>query len=423
MTFANKLTALAVKKAKPDSEKKRQLYDGEGLSLEISKTGRKGWRFKYSFGIEGEKRERRISLGVYPAISLEEARERKRQARELVAKGIDPMEQRKLDKIQKAGDTENTFEAVAEEYFNIRTDEWSESHQKRVLRILKRNLNPWIGKIPISQLTLPILLDALRKTESEGKNETVMQAKQFAGQVLRYAVTTERAERNFVPDLRGALKTPTTKHMAAITKPEEVGKLLVAIDAYEGNPIVCCALRLAPLTFVRPGELRHAEWSEIDFQKKLWTISAEKMNKSKKDKMDPSQDHMVPLSRQSLEILHHIQRFTGDCRYVFPSARSPNRPLSENAILVAIRSMGYTKEEMTGHGMRSMAKTLLEEEEELEFDTKWIEMQLAHTVKDVHGRAYNRAKYLKQRTVMMQKWADYLDGLREKAGTRTQAVD
>ena len=409
MTFANKLNALAVRNAKPDGSKVRVLRDGEGLYLEISKTGRKGWRLKYQFG----GRERRMSLGVYPAISLEEARERKRQARELVAKGVDPMEMRKLDKLQKAEDKENTFEAVAEEYFNVRESEWSEGHKARVSYLLKRNLNPWIGKIPIHQLTAPILLKVLQKTESEGKIESAKKAKEFAGQVLRYAVTTGRAERNFVPDLRGALKTPITKHMSAIIEPDKVGKLLLAIHAYEGSPVVCCALRLAPLTFVRPGELRHAEWSEIDLEKKLWIISAKKMKKDKKRKMETGEDHMVPLSRQSVEVLEHIRHYTGDCRYVFPSPRSPNRPMSENAVNIAFRTMGYTKEDMTGHGFRAMAKTLLEEE--LEFDTKWIEMQLAHTVKDVHGRAYNRAKYIKQRTDMMQEWADYLDGLREKA--------
>ena len=263
-------------------------------------------------------------------------------------------------------------------------------------------------------------MKALRKIEADGRLESAKKAKEFAGQVLRYAVTTGKAERNFVPDLRGALKTPITKHMAAIIKPEEVGKLLLAIDAYEGNPVVYCALRLAALVFVRPSELRHAEWSEIDFKKKLWIISAEKMKKDKKRKAEKSEDHIVPLSRQSLEILYYIQHYTGDFPYVFPSVKSLKRPMSENTVNVAIRTMGYTKDDMTGHGFRVMAKTLLEEE--LEFDTKWIEMQLAHTVKDVHGRAYNRAKYLKQRTEMMQAWANYLDDLKEKAKARVQAV-
>ena len=256
MTFANKLTALGVQNAKPGS-KIRRLYDGEGLHLEISENGRKGWRLKYQF----DGREKRISLGVYPAVSLEKARERKRQAREMIANDIDPAERRKVDKLQKAENRQNTFENLAEVWFNTRKKEWSEAHQKRVSRILKRNLNPWIGKTPINQLTAPILLKALQKTEAEGKHETAMQAKQIAGRVLRYSVITGKAERNFVPDLRGALTTPTTKHMAAIIKPEEVGKLMLAIDAYEGTTEVCCALRLAPLTFVRPGELRHAEWS------------------------------------------------------------------------------------------------------------------------------------------------------------------
>ncbi|MCY4048919.1 MAG: integrase arm-type DNA-binding domain-containing protein [Hyphomicrobiales bacterium] len=406
MTFANKLTAVAVQNVKSDGKKIRRLFDGEGLYLEISKeNNRKGWRFKYRF----EGRERRMSLGVYPDVSLEKARERKRQARELLADGIDPCERRKVDKLQKTKGNQNTFESVAEAWFDTKKKEWSESHQKRVSRILKRNLHPWIGKAPINQITPPILLKALQKTESEGKYETAMQAKQVAGQVLRYAVVTGKAERNFVPDLRGALTTPQTKHRAAITDPEGVGKLMLAIGSYKGSPEVCCALQLLPLVFVRSGELRHAEWDDIDLEKKTWTIITKKL-KTRKNKS--SVDLIVPLSRQALEILHYIKRFTGDYRYVFPNPRSVNRPMSENAVLVAIRSMGYAKDQMTGHGFRAMAKTLLEEE--LEFNTKWIEMQLAHTVKDAHGRAYNRAKYLKQRTRMMQAWADYLDDLKEK---------
>ena len=408
MKFANKLTAIAVKNAKSDGTKIRRLFDGEGLYLEISKeNNRKGWRFKYRFA----GREKRISLGVYPDVSLEQARERKRQARELLTNGIDPGKQRKIDKLQKT--SKPTFEAVAEEFFNIRKSEWSKGHRERVSNILKRKLNPWIGKTPIDEITAPILLKALRKTESEGKYESTKKAKQIAGQVLNYGIVTGVVEHNFIPSLRGVLTKAKTKHMAAIIDPEGVGKLMLAIDSYEGSPEVCCALRLLPLVFVRTGELRHAEWSEIDLERKLWTISAEKI---KNEKIKSNQDLMVPLSRQALKILRCIQDFTGDYRYVFPGARSTSRPMSENAVLVALRSMGYTKEQMTGHGFRAMAKTLLEEE--LEFNTKWIEMQLAHKVKDPLGTAYNRAKYLKQRTKMMQAWADYLDDLKEKAKAR-----
>ncbi|MCY4052732.1 MAG: integrase arm-type DNA-binding domain-containing protein [Hyphomicrobiales bacterium] len=399
-----RLTDTVVRNAKP-APKAYRLSDGRGLYLVVPTRGNKWWMFRYRFS----GKENSISFRLYPDVSLKYAREQREEARELLARGIDPSQQRKVDKLQKTESSRNTFEALAEAWFNTKKKEWSETHQKKISSILENKLHPWIGKTPISQITAPILLKALQKTETEGKYETAKKAKQIAGQVFRYGVVTGKVEHNFVPDLRGALTTPKTKHMAAIIEPDEIGKLLLNIDNYEGTPVVCCALRLAPLTFLRPGELRHGEWTEIKWEKKLWIISAEKMRKR-------NEEHIVPLSRQSLEILHYIKRFTGNYRYIFPSPRSKTRPMSDNAVLSALRNMGYAKEQKTGHGFRAMARTLLDEE--LEFNTDWIEMQLAHAVKDSLGRAYNHTKYLKQRTKMMQEWADYLDDLKEKAKAR-----
>lgn len=275
--------------------------------------------------------------------------------------------------------------------------------------MLERRLNPWIGKLPIGKITPPMLLKVLRPTEAQGKITTAHTMKQIAGQVFRFAVATGQAERDITFDLRGALTTVQKKHMAAITEPKEVGRLMLAIDSYEGSPEVCCALRLAPHTFVRPGELRKAEWSEVDFDKSLWCIDAEKMKMRS--------DHIVPLSRQSLKILREIRLLTGNYRYVFPSARSPKLPMSENAVLVALRTMGYTKEQMTGHGFRVMARTLIDEE--LGCRPDWIEQQLAHAVKDPLGRAYNRTKHLKERREMMQAWSDFLDKLKLETEVNT----
>ena len=401
-----KLTDSAVKNAKPNPLKTRKLFDGRGLYLEITPKGNKGWRLKYRFA----GREKRISFGIYPDVSLKYAREQREQARELLARGIDPSEERKKIKLQGIERNKDTFEVLAEAWFNTRKGKWSKVHQVKISRILEKNLYPWIGKTPIRQVTPPKLLKALRKIEEQKKYDTAMTAKQIAGRVFQFAVASNRVERNFVPDLREALTTPKTKHRPAITEPKKVGRLMVAIDTYEGSPQVRYALRLAPLTFTRPGELRHAEWPEIDWQESLWRIDAEKMKMR--------EDHIVPLSHQSLEILREIHRFTGNYRYVFPSARSRKRPMSDNAMRIALRTMGYTKEQMSPHGFRAMARTLLDEQ--LGFNVDWIEHQLAHAVKDPLGRAYNRTKHLDGRREMMQKWADYLDRLKAEAAANME---
>ena len=401
-----RLTDSAVKNAKPNPPKTRKLFDGRGLYLEITPIGNKGWRFKYRFA----GREKRISFGIYPDVSLKYAREQMEQARELLARGIDPSQQRKIDKLQRAGSDQNTFEAVAAEWHNARKVKWSKIHQAKVLRMLERNLYPSIGKIPIDQITAPILLEALRKIESEGKYDTAIRAKQTAGQVFRYGVVARQIGSDITPYLKGELTTPKTKHMAAIIEPKEVGKLMLAIEEYKGSLEVCCAIRLAPLTFVRPGELRHAEWFEFDLDEATWIIKGKKMKMR--------EDHEVPLSRQAVKVLRNIQRLTGNYRYVFPGARSRKRPMSDNAMRVALRTMGYTKEQMTPHGFRAMARTLLDEQ--LGFNVNWIEHQLAHAVKDANGQAYNRTTHIDGRRKMMQKWADYLDKLKAKAAASVE---
>ena len=398
-----KLTDTAVRNAKPCDSKNRKLNDGRGLYLEMTPKGGKRWRFRYQFA----GKEKCISMGVYPDVSLKYAREQRETARELLAKGIDPSEQRRVDKIQKTESNGDTFQAIAEAWFEFesRKMEWVKGHQVRVRRMMEKYLYPWVGQIPIAEITTPQLRAALHKIEEQGKYDTAKRARQVAGAICSYATVTGKVEHDIGPNVKQVvLKPPKPKHRAAIIEPLDVGKLMLSIDAYKGSPEVSHALRLAPLTFVRPGELRHAEWSEIDLDGATWTIKGEKMKMR--------EDHIIPLSRQSLEILRNIKRFTGSYDYVFPSGRTPTRPISDNAILVALRTMGYAKDQMTGHGFRAMARTLLDEE--LNFEVRWIELQLAHTVPDAHGRAYNRALYLKERRVMMQKWADYLDDLRAK---------
>ena len=273
--------------------------------------------------------------------------------------------------------------------------------------MLSKNLNPWLGHRPIAEITAPELLSVLRRIESRGALETAKRTKQVAGQVFRFAVATGRAERDPSQDLKEALAAPVKKHLAAVTEPKAVGRLLIALDGYEGTPVVRAALKLAPLTFVRPGELRNAEWSEIDLEAMEWRIPGEKMKMG--------QDHIVPLSDQAVEALQEIYPLTGHFQYVFPSARSPRRPMSNNAVLSAMRRMDVPKEQMSGHGFRAMARTILDEV--LGFRVDWIEHQLAHAVKDVHGRAYNRTAHLDKRKKMMQAWADYLDNLRAEAST------
>ena len=392
------LSDMQVVKVKPQS-KQLTIFDGGGLFLLVTPSGGKLWRFKYRF----EGKEKLISLGAYPEISLAEARQRREEARKQLAHGIDPGALRKAQKQAETEETE-TFEVIGCEWHTKFTATWAPGHAVKIMSSLKRDVFPWIGGRPIKELKAPELLSVLRRIESRGTLETAHRVRGLFGQILRYAVATGRAERDAAADLRGALPQPNEKHHAAIIEPKEIGPLLRAIEGYQGHFVVKCALRLAPMLFVRPGELRQAEWAEIDLDEAVWNIPAIKMKMK--------EPHLVPLSSQAAEILRELQPLTGAGRYVFPSARSFTRPMSNNAVLAALRRMNYDKDTMSGHGFRAMARTILDEV--LQVRPDFIEHQLAHAVRDPNGRAYNRTAHLVERRKMMQLWADYLDGV--KAG-------
>jgi integrase len=376
-----------------------KLFDGGGLFLLVTPSGGKLWHFKYRF----DSKEKKLALGTYPEISLADARLRRDEARKQIAHGIDPGAVRKAQKIAKTEDME-TFEVIAREWHTKFTPTWTPGHAVTIMSRLERDLFPWIGKRPINQIKAPELLAVLRRVESRGALESAHRIRTITGQVFRYAVATGRAERDPAADLKGALPQPREKHHAAITDPKDVAPLLRALDGYQGHFVVKCALRLAPMFFVRPGELRNAEWSEIDLDEAVWNIPA--------NKMKMKQAHIVPLCRQAVEILTELKELTGASRYVFPSGRSTTRPMSNNAVNAALHRMGFDNNTMTGHGFRAMARTILDEV--LHVRPDYIEHQLAHAVRDPNGRAYNRTAHLDERRKMMQTWADYLDGL--KAG-------
>ena len=390
------LTDAIIRNTKP-KDKPFKLTDGGGLYLLVNSTGSRLWRLKYRVG----GLEKKLALGAYPEVSLREAREKAVEARKMIREGIDPSQAKKAQKASASG--ADTFETIAREWFEKFSPTWTPSHGERIIRRLERDIFPWLGKKPIKDIHAPDLLSVLRRIEERGAVETAHRASQNCGQVFRYAVATGRAERDPSGDLRGAIPPTKAKHHASITDPKEIGGLLRAIDAYEGGLIVRCALRLAPLVFTRPGELRRAEWKEIDWDKAEWSIPGEKMKMREK--------HVVPLSRQAIEILHELQPLTGEGRFLFPSPRSWDRPMSENAVLAALRRMGYSGDQMTGHGFRSMASTLLNEQG---WNRDAIERQLAHAERDEIRAAYNYAQHMPERRKMMQAWADYLDEL--KAG-------
>lgn len=391
------LSDTAIRSAKPQ-EKTYLMTDGEGMYLEITPSGGKWWRFKYRF----DGKQKRLSLGTYPDTGLKEAREKRQEARKLLAAGVDPGESRKAQKAAGAGESENSFEVVAREWFSRQRSSWVDSHADKILSRLERDLFPWLGKRPIASITAPELLTALRRVEERGAVETAHRALQNCGQIFRYAIVTGRAERDPTPALKGALPPVKQIHYPAVTDPKKIAELLRAMDAYQGTLITKCALRLAPLVFVRPGELRKAEWSEFDLENATWNIPASRMKMR--------EPHLVPLSTQAVDILRELHALTGDGHYVFPGARSSDRPMSDNSILAALRRMGFAKDEMTGHGFRAMARTVLDEV--LGVRPDYIEHQLAHAVRDPNGRAYNRTAHLAERRKMMQLWADYLDRLK-----------
>jgi integrase len=388
------LSDTAARNAKP-REKPYRLADAKGMYLEVTPAGGKYWRMKYRFG----GKEKRIAFGVYPDVSLAQARERCGQARKLLANGVDPGVVKQASKAA----TENSFEAVAREWHIKFSPGWVTHHADKIIRRLEREVFPWLGSRPIGDVTAPELLAVLRRIETRGALDTAHRVHQNCGKVFRYAVATGRAQRDPSGDLRGAIPPAQEHHHPTITEPKRVGELLRAIAGYSGSYITRGALQLAPLVFVRPGELRKAEWSEFDLDKAEWRIPAHKM------KMKAV--HIVPLSTQAVLILRELHALTGTGRYVFTGARGDDRHMSENTVNAGLRRLGYAVGDMTGHGFRSMASTLLNEQG---WNRDAIERQLAHAERDDIRAAYNYAEHLQERRKMMQAWADYLDKL--KAG-------
>ncbi len=391
------LSDTKIRNTKP-SGKPTKIYDTDGLFMIVTPVGGKWWRFKYR--LDGK--EKLISLGTYPEISLIDARQRRDDARKLVANGVDPSTFKKEQKAAKVELTENSFEFVAREWFAKFTREWSKVHTATVKERLERDVFPYIGNRNISDIKAPELLLVLRRIESRGALDTAHRTRNHCGQVFRYAIATGKADRDPSGDLLGALPPVKYGNRAAITDPKELAQLLRAVDNFKGSFVVKCAMQMLPILFCRPGELRHMEWKEIDFETNQWKIPAEKM------KMENA--FTVPLPSQALKLLNELSPLTSHSIYVFPCQRSPLRCMSDNAINAGLRRMGFEKSEVTAHGFRATARTMLHEV--LNFDPDAIEAQLAHAVPDRLGTAYNRTKHLAVRTSMMQVWADYLDGLK-----------
>jgi len=391
------LTDAACRTAKPGA-KTRRLFDSRGLYLEVSPAGGRWWRLKYRHG----GKEKRLSLGTYPDTPLAQARAKCDDARKLLASGVDPSAHRKATKAALTSLEADSFEVVAREWFGKQKPVWVTEHATRVLMRLENDVFPYLGERLLGEITAKELLACLNRVVNRGAVESAHRILQCIGQVFRYAIATDRTDRNVAADLRNALPPVKAKHHAAITDPKAIGMLLRAIDAYEGHAITRSALQLGALTFVRPGELRQAEWSEFNLDACEWNIPPERMK--------TREPHLVPLSTQSVAILRELNKITGNSRFVFPNPRTRERPMSSGGVLAALRRMGYGKNEMSGHGFRAMARTVLDEH--LHFRADYIEHQLAHAVRDPNGRAYNRTAHLPERREMMQGWANYLDKLR-----------
>lgn len=392
------LTPSGVRNAKPQATAYK-LADGRGMYLLVKPNGSKWWRFDYRR--PGTKKRNTLSLGTYPDVSLKKARDRREEARQQIADGIDPGDQRKAETVAGA----ETFEAIAREWHAKHVPNWSPAHADRLMARLEKDVFPWIGHNPIGKLAAPDVLAVLRRVDARGARDTAHRVHQHCGQVFRYAVATGRASSDPTPALRGAIPPARATHHASITDPERIGELLRALDGYQGSPVTRAALQLAPLVFVRPGELRRAEWAEVDLDKAEWRIPGEKMKMGS--------PHIVPLSSQAVAVLQDLAPLTGMGRYLFPGLRTRSRPMSENTVNAALRRMGFDRDTMTGHGFRSMASTLLNEQG---WHRDAIERQLAHAERDAVRAAYNYAEHLPERRKMMQAWADYLDSLRESPG-------
>jgi integrase len=402
----NKLTDTFLRNIKPTG-KVQKISDGGGLFIHVTATGSPSaggmlWHMGYRFG----GKQKLLSFGAYPAVSLKDARAKREKAKEQLAQGIDPGAHKQAVKAAVKAETENTFEIIAHEWLTKHKDSWVSGHSDKILARLENNIFPLIGTRAIAAVTAPELLAALRRIEERGALDTAHRALQNCSAIFRYGIATGRCERDTAADLRGALAPAKSTSLAGLKEPKAVGALLRDIDAYPGNTVVRAALRLAPYVFVRPGELRRAEWTEFDLAGAEWRIPAHKMKMR--------QLHIVPLARQAVGILEDLRQYTGGSRFLFPSMRAASAPITDVTLLAALRRMGYGKDEMTVHGFRSMASTLLNEQG---YNRDWIERQLAHGERDAVRAAYNYAQYLSERRRMMQEWADYLDSLRDGNGT------
>ena len=388
----------------PPDKKRARLTDAGGLYLEISPAGSKRWFLKY----RAAAKEMRLALGTYPAVSLKAARQARDEAKRKKSDGIDPVQARKVEKLKAINPAGDTFQIVAQEWLAKQTPQWSEAHAIRQGRQLERDLFPWLGARRIADIAPVELLAALRKVEERGAIETADRCLMLARQIWRYGLATGRVSQDITLGLKEALQPYRGRHFGAITEPADFAVLLRAIKAYKGGIVVRAALQLAPMLFQRPNELRGAAWAEMDLEAGLWTIPAKRMKRTK-DGKEFGHPHLVPLPKQAIAILKALHPYTVNTGLVFPGERQRSKPISDNSVRTALISLGYTAETQTWHGFRASARTMLAEV--LNIDPLVIEAQLAHSVRDANGRAYNRTTYLNQRTAMMQKWADYLDRL------------
>ncbi len=391
------LTDSAIRAAKP-ADKTIKLFDGGGLYLEVAPSGGKWWRLKYRF----LGKEKRISLGIYPTVGLKDAREKREQAKKLLSQGVDPSVQRQAVKAS-AVSISDSFESVTREWFDKHLINLAPTYSKKVRALFERQIFPVFGEKPITCVEPTDILSAARHVEQSGAIETSHRLIQVCGQVFRYAIATGRAKYDVSQGLHPALRKTVGKHMAALTDKRRIGQLLRAIDAYGGFYPTVCALKLAPMVFLRPKELVQGEWSEIDLDAAEWRIPARRMKMRN--------EHIVPLCRQAVAILQGLFTYTGKGKYLFPSPKvGSTKPVSIDGLRVALRAMGFTADEMTTHGFRGMASTLLNE---LGYNRDWIERQLAHSERDHVRGAYNHADFMPERRRMMQEWADYLEKLRD----------
>jgi len=390
------LTDTTIRHAKP-TDKPQKLFDGSGLFLFISPNGAKSWRLKYRF----QGREKLLTLGTYPQLSLREAREQSTDARKQLSGGIDPAAEKKA----KAQSVQESFKAVALEWLENQKPVWSAGYVSMTTKRLEKNIFPFLGTRPINEITPPELLAVLRKIELRGAVDQAHRVREICSLVFRYAIASGKAERDTAADLRGALKAHAATPRAALLDPQKIGGLLRAIDDFDGTFVVKCGLQLLALTFLRPGEVRFGEWTEVNFDEKLWCIPAARMKMRR--------EHLVPLSRQACELLQSLHVLTSHEKLMFPGLRSPKTPISDATFIAALRRMGYAKDEMCAHGFRSMASTILNEQG---YPADAIEKQLAHNPSNKIRGIYNRTEYLPERRRIMQDWADYLDGLRAQAG-------